>query len=478
MRYSLNKRILFMINLLIILVFVMLFFTNYLFMGKFYGNHKKEQIINIADNLKKTQYKNIHELEEKSNLRIEILDEMGLKKSLMRFTRGPFPPPKEEKFQKEEKPNIKIEDLNIDRKIIEFRGKGRENKERMILLIEKIDFNKYILIYSPIYAIGEALRITSSFIIYSMLLAILLSIIISVIISKKISKPILEINRFAHDMADLDFSKKLKITRNDELGDLANSINKMSDSLRITIENLKISNERLKQEISKEKQIDKMRREFVSNVNHELKTPIALIKGFTEGLKDNIASTEDRDYYLDVIEDECNNMDALVQRLLLLSKYESEFEIEKNEFDIRSLLEDLKKRYGYDLEKKKIKLSIEIRDDFLLIADNKELRIAIDNLLRNAINYTAEHKTIEILCEKIGNNHIFSMKNPYKELSQEEIEKLWIPFNKEDKARTRKFGGTGLGLSIIAAIMKKHDFSYGATYEDGKMKFYFYEERE
>ena len=134
-------------------------------------------------------------------------------------------------------------------------------------------------------------------------------------------------------------------------------------------------------------------------------------------------------------------------------------------------------KYKYDLEKKKLKLSIDVYDDFLIIADQKELKIAVDNLLRNAITYTEDGNTIEILCEKIENKNIFSMKNPYKEISQEEIEKLWIAFTKEDKARTRKFGGTGLGLSIIAAIMKKHDFSYGALYEDGKMKFYFYEER-
>ena len=500
MRYSLNKRILFMINLLLLLVFSLLFFTNSIFMGRFYTNHKRQQIISIADTLKKNNYNNIRELGEKNNLKIEILNEADFSDALLRFTRGPFPIPKEEKnrdnfennkynsklkkeiIQKniignEDNPYIKVENLSDTRKLVEFKGKGRENKERMIILVEKIDDDKYLLINSFIYAIGEALRVTNRFIINTLFIAIILSIIVSIIITKKISKPILEINKVAHDIADLDFSKKLTVHRNDELGDLANSINKMSDSLKNTIENLKVSNERLKQEISKEKQIDKMRREFISNVNHELKTPIALIKGFAEGLKDNIASEEDRDYYLDVIEDECNNMDALVQRLLLLSKYESEFEIEKNEFDIRNILNDLEKRYKYDLEKKKLKLSIDVDDDFLIIADQKELKIAVDNLLRNAITYTEDGNTIEILCEKIENKNIFSMKNPYKEISQEEIEKLWIAFNKEDKARTRKFGGTGLGLSIIAAIMKKHDFSYGALYEDGKMKFYFYEER-
>lgn len=502
MRYSLNKRILFMINLLLLLVFSLLLFTNFLFMGKFYGNHKRNQIIAVADSLKKNNYNNIKEIGEKNNLRIEILSEKEFRKSIMRFTKGPFPvinqedirPPENEFSEerknknkktednfansREENKSIRIEEYENGRKILEFKGRGRENRERMILLIEKISEDNYLVIHSPIYAIGEALRITSNFIINSLFIAIILSIIISIIISKKISKPILEINKIAHDIADLDFSKKLEMDRNDELGDLAKSINRMSDSLKNTIENLKVSNERLKQEISKEKQIDKMRREFISNVNHELKTPIALIKGFTEGLKDNIASEEDRDYYLDVIEDECNNMDALVQRLLLLSKYESEFEIEKHEFHIKNILKDLEKRYKYDLEKKNLTLSIEINDEFLIIADQKELKIAIDNLLRNAITYTEEGSLIEILCDKIENKNIFSIKNPYKEITQEEIEKLWIPFNKEDKARTRKFGGTGLGLSIIAAIMKKHDFSYGALYQEGKIKFYFYEERE
>ena len=128
-----------------------------------------------------------------------------------------------------------------------------------------------------------------------MIIAVLLSVVVSIIISKKISKPVLEISVVAEKISNLEFEKRIEIARDDEVGDLAKAINKMSDSLRITIEDLKISNERLKLEIQKEKEIDKMRREFISNVNHELKTPIALIKGFTEGLKDNIASPEDRD---------------------------------------------------------------------------------------------------------------------------------------------------------------------------------------
>ena len=134
------------------------------------------------------------------------------------------------------------------------------------------------------------------------------------------------------------------------------------------------------------------------------------------------------------------------------------------------------KRYRVDYEKKNIKVEVNVSEDFLLIADYKELKIAIDNLFRNAISHTEENKYIDIECKKEADKMIVTMKNPYKEMSQEEIEKLWIPFNKEDKARTRKFGGTGLGLSIVGAILKKHNFTYGASYENGEIKFYFYDE--
>ena len=417
--------------------------------------------------MKKNNYQNIRDIEEKNNLRVEILDEMQLRSTLNRFSSGPF-----DHFEK----NIKVKDLSKDRVILTFQGKGMQNNEMMILLIEKIEKNSFLIVHSPIYAIGEALKVSSNFTIFALIIAVLLSVVVSIIISKKISKPVLEISVVAEKISNLEFEKRIEIARDDEVGDLAKAINKMSDSLRITIEDLKISNERLKLEIQKEKEIDKMRREFISNVNHELKTPIALIKGFTEGLKDNIASPEDRDYYLDVIDDECNNMDVLVKRLLLLSKYESEFEIEKSEFNIQNLLDELLKRYRVDYEKKNIKVEVNVSEDFLLIADYKELKIAIDNLFRNAISHTEENKYIDIECKKEADKMIVTMKNSYKEMSQEEIEKLWIPFNKEDKARTRKFGGTGLGLSIVGAILKKHNFTYGASYENGEIKFYFYDE--
>ena len=467
MRYSLNKRIFTMISLLLIIVFSILFLMNGVLLGKYYRIHKKAQIINVANEVKKNNYQNIRDIEEKNNLRVEILDEMQLRSTLNRFSSGPF-----DHFEK----NIKVKDLSKDRVILTFQGKGMQNNEMMILLIEKIEKNSFLIVHSPVYAIGEALKVSSNFTIFALIIAVLLSFVVSIIISKKISKPVLEISVVAEKISNLEFEKRIEIARDDEVGDLAKAINKMSDSLRITIEDLKISNERLKLEIQKEKEIDKMRREFISNVNHELKTPIALIKGFTEGLKDNIASPEDRDYYLDVIDDECNNMDALVKRLLLLSKYESEFEIEKSEFNIQSLLDELLKRYRVDYEKKNIKVEVNVSEDFLLIADYKELKIAIDNLFRNAISHTEENKYIDIECKKEADKMIVTMKNSYKEMSQEEIEKLWIPFNKEDKARTRKFGGTGLGLSIVGAILKKHNFTYGASYENGEIKFYFYDE--
>lgn len=464
MRYSLNKRIFLMISIVLFIIFSFLYIMNSFFLVEYYKSHKKNQILKISKDLKLNKYENLWEIGERNNLRIEILDEMRMRENLDRFSRGPF---------SRDENTIKMSDISSNGTLFTFQGRGPENKEIMVLFVEKIGEDKYLAVYSPIYSIGESIKISKDFTLIASIISLGLSIFLSILISRKITKPIKSISLVAEKISNLDFNEKLVVERNDELGDLCSSINKMSDSLKFIIEDLKITNERLKLEIEKEKEIDKMRREFISNVNHELKTPLALIKGYTEGLKDNVAKEEDRDYYLNVIEDECNNMDNLVKKLLLLSKYEGDFKIEKEEIDIKKILDSLIKRYMLEVNDKKINVIINISSDYELLGDYIEIKTAIDNLYRNAISYVEENGEIIIECQKEFDKMSFSIKNNFFEVSQEEIEKWWEPFNKYDKARTRKFSGTGLGLPIVAAIMKKHNFSYGSLWENGYIKFYF-----
>ena len=167
-----------MISLLLIIVFSILFLMNGVLLGKYYRIHKKAQIINVANEVKKNNYQNIRDIEEKNNLRIEILDEMQLRSTLNRFSSGPF-----DHFEK----NIKVKDLSKDRVILTFQGKGMQNNEMMILLIEKIEKNSFLIVHSPVYAIGEALKVSSNFTIFALIIAVLLSVVVSIIISKKIS---------------------------------------------------------------------------------------------------------------------------------------------------------------------------------------------------------------------------------------------------------------------------------------------------
>lgn len=476
MKFSLNKKIFLMINLILVIVFVLLFIMNTMFLGKYYLTYKKAQVIRVAKELHHNNFEDLKGIAEYNNLRVSILHEMEVTMELNRFERGPFREPPQSSIIKEQPQSILVEELDKNTKLITFKGTRKSSKEMMILLVEKLDVDKYLVIYSPIYSMGESIRISTNFIFYVIVIAIILSIIFSIFISRKISKPILEISNLAKQIADLDFSQKITFKSNDELGVLARSINSMSDKLKLAIDDFQTTNERLNLEIQKDKEIDKMRREFISNVNHELKTPIALIKGFSEGLKDNIASEEDKEYYLDVIIEECDNMDNLVKKLLKLSKYESEFELEKSEFNIKELINDILKRYRFDIHEKKLTVSLFVDKKFLLISDYKEIRVVIDNFIRNAITYTNNGNKISIRCEQQENRAVFSIANPHKQISAEDLEKLWLPFEKEDKARTRKYGGTGLGLSIIRSILIKHDFNYGATYENGNIKFYFYDE--
>lgn len=463
MKYSLNRNIYIMTSVVLIIVFIVFFLISKIFLGEYYVNHKKQQVIKVAEKLKKSDFDNIIELGEENNLEINILE----KDELFSILKKTIKTDKEQ-----EKMIYDFIGAEEVRKVFQLKNQGKKGKDRTVILIEKLNETDYLLIYSPVYSIGEAMRITSTFTFYVLLATVILTLILNALITKRISKPILEINNLAKKLSELNFSEKIKINRKDELGELANSINTMSDNLKFTIDDLKVSNERLKLEVKKEKEIDKMRREFIGNINHELKTPIALIKGFAEGLKDDIKI--DKDYYISVIEEECDNMDNLVQRLLLLTKYNSEFEIVRKDFDIKLLISDILKRYKYEIDKKQVNVNIDIKEKFIINADFDELKIAIDNLFRNALSHIKNGEIITIVYEQTNFGFLFFIKNPCEFMAQESIEKLWVPFNKRDKARTRNNGSTGLGLSIVAAIMKKHEFHYGAVYENNEIKFYFY----
>ena len=289
--------------------------------------------------------------------------------------------------------------------------------------------------------------------------------------SKKISKPISEMNVLTKNMAALNFDKKLSPRSNDEIGQLAVSINNLSEKLNVTLQDLNASNAQLRDEIELEHQLDTMRRGFVANVSHELKTPIAIIQGYAEGIKLDINSAS-KDKYLDVIIDESHRMNKLVLSLLNLSKYESgQIDLNFRNFDICELI---KARGERILRGKKVNVIYDIPESYNVFADPDQIDQVIKIYMENALSHVNEDGVIKVsVLNGENNTSIVSVYNSGSRVEEEQMPQIWQSFYRGDKSHNRESGRFGLGLSIVSAIMKLHRENCGVYNTDDGVCFWF-----
>jgi signal transduction histidine kinase len=300
-----------------------------------------------------------------------------------------------------------------------------------------------------------------------------LSAIVMYFISYRLTNPILEINRVANEISNLNFSDKAIVNTEDEIGQLAISVNKMSRELENTIEELKVSNQRLAEEILYKNQVEKMRKEFIISASHELKTPLSLIMGYTEALKLEDLSKEDYDNYVDIITDETHKMNKLVREMLNISQIESGIiSIQKEDFSIKKLVESTLKLVSIKLNENDIKYEMDV-DDVMIHSDYDQLQTVLINFINNAINHIKEPKQLKIYSEKDKDKIRLLVFNTGQPILEEDITQLWDSFYKVDKARTRRYGGHGLGLSICRTIFEALNYTYGVLNLETGVAFYF-----
>ena len=349
-----------------------------------------------------------------------------------------------------------------------------------ILLTSVLD-NGYILyIRMPVSLIQESVKISNSFLYLIGGIAIIISAVVALIIARKFTKPIAELEIIANKMSKLDFSQKYREKdTEDEINNLGRSINTMSDKLEKTITELQETNIELEKDIERKSKIDEMRQQFVSDVSHELKTPIALIQGYAEGLVENVVTDEEsKKFYADVILDEANKMDALVKQLLELMKLEyGNREFKKEKFDLTELIEECVKKSQLLIQEKNIKTEINLKKPIYVYADDFYIEQVINNYITNAIKYIKEingEKKI-IISSEIRENEKIRIKifNTGEQIKKEDLSRIWNRFYKVDEARTRTDGGTGIGLSIVKAIMKNYKNDFGVINKENGVEFYF-----
>lgn len=342
-------------------------------------------------------------------------------------------------------------------------------------LFGALDDKTGVYIRSNYQSMLESVSISNQFLAYAGIMSVILGTIIVFIVSRSFTKPILELAGIATKMSNLNFDIKYCSEREDEIGALGESMNVLSEKLESTISELKSANNELQKDIEHKIQIDEMRTEFLSNVSHELKTPIALIQGYAEGLKENINDDEEsREFYCDVIVDEANKMNKMVKKLLSLNQIESGKDpVSFERFDIVSLIQSVLNSSEILFQQKDTTVVFDKYMPIYVWADEYMIEEVITNYVSNAVNHVGGERKIKVTLTKIDNIVRIAVANTGELIPEEDLDKVWIKFYKVDKARTREYGGSGIGLSIVKAIMDSHNRKYGVRNLTDGVEFWF-----
>jgi len=309
-----------------------------------------------------------------------------------------------------------------------------------------------ILVGVSIAHSNEVIKTLNSFYLYMLGITIFLIIVLVWILSTTITRPLKELSEVAEDISNLKF-ERAKVKTNDEIGELATSINVMSDKLHEAHEDLTDRNEHLKR--------------FMGDVTHELKTPIALVKAYSMGIKDGL----DDGTYIDTIIKQTDHISNLIEELLRFAKLERDV-LQKEQFPIVSLVQSILDKHKIELESKEINLHVNYNvGGAVVYADVNKMRMVFQNLISNAIKYTA-NQHIKITLEERNDSVYFQIQNGMNVELIKDINKIWEPFYVLESSRSKEHSCTGLGLAIVKSILERHGFDYGVSTIEGDIRFY------
>ena len=481
MKYSIKRQMLTLFIGIVGFIFLAVLIVNGNFLEKYYIHNKEQTLMNIHHTLEKllsengpTDSERLNEalgpIAEKSNVALIVTDISGQARIRMRTD-----------IENEElRVRLLGYRMNLNQKDSQLLAKGDSyelwkakdhmNQSEYLELWGAFSTGDLFLIRSPLESIRESVGITNRFLAYIGVSVLVISMIIIWFFSKRITRPILELADLSQRMADLDFDAKYTSSCANEIAVLGTNFNKMSEKLEETISELKSANNELQKDIEKKDRLEQMRTEFLGNVSHELKTPIALIQGYAEGLKEGVSDDpESREFYCDVIMDEANKMNQMVRNLLTLNQLEfGNEEVTFERFDIVQLVKGVLQSCEILIQQKGVSVNCVMGDSISVWADEFKTEQVIRNYISNALNHVSGENIIEIKIvekEQTVRVSVFNTGNP---IPEEDLSHIWEKFYKVDKAHTREYGGNGIGLSIVKAIMESFHKEYGVkNYENG-----------
>ena len=473
-----------------LVVAIMLISTliNSQFLGRYYISYKQSTLIDVYENMQQavkhngSSYENmaeeLSEVVEVGNIAFVIMSGNG--QHLITSTSN-------DRQTEEMRSQLMGYLLNINQ------GKGELLKEKENYQIRSaedvINGDEYIemwgyltdgsafILRTPLESIRESVALSNRFLMYIMLAMALIGCVFVWYFSKRIANPILELASISKRMADLDFQAKYTSGGKNEIGVLGENFNIMSEKLEQTVSELKSANYELQKDIEKKEKMETMRTEFIGNVSHELKTPIALIQGYAEGLKEGISDDpESRAFYCDVIMDEAAKMNKMVQNLLTLNQLElGQEEVSFQRFNVVDLIQGVVQSCEILVQQKEADVRLDTSVPVYVWSDEWKVEQVFRNYFSNALNHLENEKVIDIrvsVNDEKGTARI-SVFNTGKQIPKEDIDQIWNKFYKVDKAHTREYGGNGIGLSIVKAIMESFRKEYGVINYNNGVAFWF-----
>ncbi|ANS76861.1 histidine kinase [Paenibacillus yonginensis] len=338
---------------------------------------------------------------------------------------------------------------------------------------------RYLLAMTSLQPVGEAVGTLKQYFVYAAPAILLLVVLLSLIYSRIVSRPLVKLNRLSERLARLDFSAQPDIRSRDEFGTLSRNLVSLSRNLDETLRELSRTNRQLKKDVAEKERSEQLRRALIANLSHELKTPLGIVKGFAEGLQDDVAE-EKRERYLALIVNETDRMNALILDMLELSKYELKaVKLHTEVFPLKELIETLAASFSQQMEKKGLTFRMEAQGvggggERYVIGDPGKLEQVMLNLLSNAVRHASPNSTIHIKLEadEAGTLTVW-IENTGAPIAEEDLDRIWDHFYRAERSRDRKSGGTGLGLAIVKHILELHGSRYGAVNTAQGVAFYF-----
>ena len=483
MKHSIRRQMMGLFIGLLICMLIALLAVNIWFLEPYYIQDKEEKFVAMYTSLKEAvldgnlqdtdTFNNLYKQAEKNNMFFLVVnlveqrgysnvpDTMELKQQLDEF------------LLNQSSGNDKILQSTDDYEISQTNRHGGQTDD--LRMRGALADGYYFVIRSPLASIQESVAISNQFLIYVGCIIILIGSILVLFFSRWLTDPILELAALSVKMADLDFDAKYKSGGENEIGILGENFNTMSEKLEKAISDLKSANYHLQKDIEKKEKLEKMRNDYLGNVSHELKTPIALIQGYAEGLKEGVNDdAESREFYCDVIMDEAAKMNQMVRNLLTLNQLEfGDEDVQFTRFNLTELVAGVLSSMDILAQQKEARVIFRQKDPVYVWADELKVEQVVRNYISNAFNHVSGDMVIEVKLLADDEKARVTVFNTGVPIPEEDISHIWEKFYKVDKAHTREYGGNGIGLSIVKAIMESFHQNYGVNNYDNGVEFWF-----